>query len=104
MTEQMPGGMPGDMPDWEEFEDEELDPGIREDLLEFAKINEAEYWSDEALETKLKEDPLLPATLFFGYQILINSHKIEPSDAARYAVLRRYHGAMDPRLERQPPA
>ncbi|MBI2036770.1 MAG: hypothetical protein HYT14_00195 [Candidatus Liptonbacteria bacterium] len=104
MTEHMPGGAPGDVPDWEELRDEEIDPGIREDLLKFAKINEAEFWSDEVLETKLKEDPLLPVSLFFGYQTLINSHKIKPSDAARDAVLRRYNEAMNRFLSDKLPA
>lgn len=91
MNEHMPGGGAEGIPDWEELKDEELDPGIREDLLGFAKINEETFWTEEELEKKLEEDPLLPIGLWFGFQILLDSHGIRYSEAERDAALRRYN-------------
>jgi hypothetical protein len=64
-------------PDWEELKDEEIDPGIRDDLLELTKIDEKKFWTDEELARKLEHDTTFAPSVWLGYQILLESQGFE---------------------------
>ena len=65
------------MPDWAELKDEEIDPGIRDDLLELSKIDEQKFWTDEELAIKLEYDTTFTPSLWIGYQLLLESQGFE---------------------------
>ena len=78
MPEQSPERPADDYtPDWEELKDEEIDPGIRDDLLELTKIDEKKFWTDEELARKLEHDTTFAPSLWLGYQILLESQGFE---------------------------
>ena len=62
------------MPDWEELKDEEIDPGIKQDILELAKIDEEKFWSPQELGRRLQGEPTFAPSLWLGLQMLLESH------------------------------
>lgn len=71
MAEKIPDG---GMPDWDELKDEEIDPGIRQDLLELAKIDEEKFWSYRELGLRLQGEPTFAPSLWLGLRMLLESH------------------------------
>ena len=74
MVEKIPEQPEENLPDWEELKEEDLDPGIREDLLELARIDEKEIWSDKELSRRLQGEPTFAPSLWLGLRLLLESH------------------------------
>ncbi|MDO8561066.1 MAG: hypothetical protein Q7R91_02525 [bacterium] len=93
MTERIPEQPEENLPDWEELNDPNLDPGFREDLLGLAKIDEKEFWSDEGLARRLQEDKenTFAPSFWMGTLILLESHGLSKNKD----VLDRFNALSD---------